>query len=1003
MATTLSLGLVRADITRSVMTTMLTGGLSAIGITRSVMATTLSLGLVRADITRSVMTTMLSATIALLFCTAATADTIDLPAAADTSISGFTPDNNAGSHPHVAAGTDAVGAGNPRRGLFRFDPAAIPPGSTITSAVLHLRVVREPKPPAVNSVFGLHRLNTAWGEGTKAGNNGQAATSGEATWNAAAHGLASWTQAGADGDHDTAVSGDAAIAGIGAYAFAGTGMVADVQQWLDSPGGNHGWLLKSGAESSPKSARAFASREALAADQRPVLRVGFVAPPQAPAISRLTVNPTNGVTELAWTGRAGFVYDVESSTNLVDTGAWQLAAAELDALAWQAELPHSATVRPRLNYRVLEHDPPGPGHALAFDVVATGLVSPVAGAHAGDGSGRLFIADQIGLVRVIDAGGNLLAQPFLDVRASMVALNASYDERGLLGLAFHPDYANNGKFYVTYSAPSAIAGINHFGYICEFQVSAGDPNQADPATERLVMPVGQPESNHNGGSLAFGPDGYLYAGLGDGGAGGDPHGQIGNGQNTANLLGTFIRIDVDGAQPYETPADNPFVGQAGFPARNLGLRLPQSLGTLLRRRPPVRGRRRSEFLGGDRPRRARREPRLARHRGQPRIRPPPGRHARARPRHPGLADPHLSARRAGRLDHRGRGVSRRRLAGTPRRVCLRRFQHQLQHRQRPPVLPRATGTGKLETPRIHTAGRPLRPLRQGLRARRGGRDPCPQHHAGGPGRHHWRRSAPAQTGGAGAMTNVAGFVAALDEIAPPDLAAEWDNVGLLVEPPERPVQRALLCVDLTEPVLDEAIAAGADFIVAYHPLIFAPLKRLRRADPKERIVLRAIEAGIGVHSPHTALDNVEDGVNDWLADGLGPGTRGPVDPEAGEGRLVELNEEASVEDIAVRVRERLGLERLRVASVDKPVRRVALCAGAGASVIAGAAADLLWTGEMRHHDVLAANARGLSVILSEHTHTERGYLPTLRRNLLERLPDIGVAISSTDRDPLAWG
>jgi hypothetical protein len=160
----------------------------------------------------------------------------------------------------------------------------------------------------------------------------------------------------------------------------------------------------------------------------------------------------------------------------------------------------------------------------------------------------------------------------------MVTLNPNYSERGLLGLAFHPDYATNGKFYVYYSAPlraGAPPDFNHTSHVSEFLVSA-DPNVADPTSERIVLQVDQPQSNHNGGTIAFGPaDGFLYISLGDGGAADDVGvGHVpdwyavnegGNGQDVAdNLLGSILRIDVDGAPPYGIPADNPFVGRDGL-------------------------------------------------------------------------------------------------------------------------------------------------------------------------------------------------------------------------------------------------------------------------------------------------------------------------------------------------------------------------------------------------------------------------------------------------------
>jgi glucose/arabinose dehydrogenase len=218
------------------------------------------------------------------------------------------------------------------------------------------------------------------------------------------------------------------------------------------------------------------------------------------------------------------------------------------------------------------HPLPDEDRQVALQLVAQGLTSPVSLVEPPDGSGRLFVVDQAGLIRIIAADGTLVPGPFLDVRSRMVTLRANFDERGLLGLAFHPRYGSNGRFYVYYSAPlraGAPAGFDHTATISEFRVSA-NTNQADASSERIVLRVDKPQFNHNGGTLAFGPDdGYLYISLGDGGGANDtPLGHVedwytenggGNGQDiTQNLLGNILRIDVDGGTPYAIPADNPF-------------------------------------------------------------------------------------------------------------------------------------------------------------------------------------------------------------------------------------------------------------------------------------------------------------------------------------------------------------------------------------------------------------------------------------------------------------
>jgi glucose/arabinose dehydrogenase len=252
-------------------------------------------------------------------------------------------------------------------------------------------------------------------------------------------------------------------------------------------------------------------------------------------------------------------------------------------------------------------------HIIELETLASGLTAPLGVTHAGDGSGRQFITDQAGQVWVVD-GGNLLTTPFLDISTKLPALNPFFDERGLLGLAFHPDYERNGRFFVRYSIPRAgVADEPCFGtsrgchteLLAEYSVSDWDPNVADPNSEIILYAIDQPQFNHNAGDVAFGPDGYLYFTLGDGGGAHDgladdppSHGPIGNGQNIETALGAILRINVDrrtichkgrtiqvsvssepahlahgdslGAcagdwQPiYDIPPTNPFVNQTGL-------------------------------------------------------------------------------------------------------------------------------------------------------------------------------------------------------------------------------------------------------------------------------------------------------------------------------------------------------------------------------------------------------------------------------------------------------
>lgn len=182
---------------------------------------------------------------------------------------------------------------------------------------------------------------------------------------------------------------------------------------------------------------------------------------------------------------------------------------------------------------------------------------PMVITHANDGSGRIFVATQRGMIHVIEKASPEKTKLFLDIR-SQVAPWKKNNEEGLLGLAFHPNYKENGQFFVYYSAE----GMPRKSKVSRFQVSADDPNKADPKSETTLMEIDQPYGNHNGGSIEFGPDGYLYIGLGDGGSGNDP---LGNGQNLETLLGSILRIDVDkkaDGKNYAVPADNPFVDRA---------------------------------------------------------------------------------------------------------------------------------------------------------------------------------------------------------------------------------------------------------------------------------------------------------------------------------------------------------------------------------------------------------------------------------------------------------
>ena len=197
---------------------------------------------------------------------------------------------------------------------------------------------------------------------------------------------------------------------------------------------------------------------------------------------------------------------------------------------------------------------------VRLEPVVSGLTDPIGITNAGDGSGRLFVNERGGRIRIVDADRSLREREFVDLSGRLEAGG----ERGLLGVAFHPDFAANGRVFVHYSRSGDGATV-----ISELTASA-DRSTADPASEQIILTQEQPFANHNGGQIAFGPDGYLYIGLGDGGSGGDP---LGNAQNRGVLLGKILRLDVDGTRApnkqYATPDDNPYATDGVSPGAGL--------------------------------------------------------------------------------------------------------------------------------------------------------------------------------------------------------------------------------------------------------------------------------------------------------------------------------------------------------------------------------------------------------------------------------------------------
>lgn len=249
------------------------------------------------------------------------------------------------------------------------------------------------------------------------------------------------------------------------------------------------------------------------------------------------------------------------SLELIDS---QSASAEEDV----SEIAEDALVTTETNlssHSPLATPPPAPqmpdGDFRSWVQVADGFRQPLFLSHAGDGSNRLFVLGQQGRIWVIE-NGVVLAEAFLDIRGRV---NSQSNEQGLLGLAFHTDFENNGFFYVNYTDDTPATIISRFFIVA-------DSKFADPNSEKILLSIKQPYSNHNGGHIEFGPDGYLYIGMGDGGSAGDPQN---NAQSSDTLLGAILRIDVDGGDLYAIPPDNPFVNGGGRPEIWLtGLRNP---------------------------------------------------------------------------------------------------------------------------------------------------------------------------------------------------------------------------------------------------------------------------------------------------------------------------------------------------------------------------------------------------------------------------------------------
>jgi dinuclear metal center YbgI/SA1388 family protein len=259
------------------------------------------------------------------------------------------------------------------------------------------------------------------------------------------------------------------------------------------------------------------------------------------------------------------------------------------------------------------------------------------------------------------------------------------------------------------------------------------------------------------------------------------------------------------------------------------------------------------------------------------------------------------------------------------------------------------------------------------------------------------------------MLTVQTIAAFLEKSAPNRLAEEWDNVGLLVGDPDRPVRRLMTCLTITAATACEAIDAHVDLIVAHHPLPFHPLRRLTADTPSGRILLDLIAARIAIYSPHTAFDSAPQGINQRLAEGLGLGNVEPLVPNEeglGSGRWGRLAEGLTLGQLVDRVREFLSIERLQyVGDLDQPVHTIAVACGSAGELFDPArrfGCDAMLVGETRFHTCLEAEAAGIALVMPGHFASERFAVECLADLLAEQFADLKVWASRREHDPLRW-
>lgn len=261
------------------------------------------------------------------------------------------------------------------------------------------------------------------------------------------------------------------------------------------------------------------------------------------------------------------------------------------------------------------------------------------------------------------------------------------------------------------------------------------------------------------------------------------------------------------------------------------------------------------------------------------------------------------------------------------------------------------------------------------------------------------------------MQTISTVTAFLEEFAPPRLAAEWDNVGLLVGDGRKSVERIMTCLTLTPESVAEAIAQRAQLVVTHHPFPFKPLRRITAETREGRLLLDLIGAGVAVYSPHTAFDSAKSGINQRLAEGLGLADIGPLEPDTeeatvGTGRFGFPSAQTTLAGVAARVKDFLNLPAVQmVGDPQSPVRAVAVACGSAGELIDAAlhaGCDCFVTGEARFHTCLEAEAAGIGVILAGHFASERFAVERLAELLGSQFRGLHVFASQQERDPLRW-